>query len=405
MATKKGLAIHRIILALLLIAGLASDLGGQAVPHDDLVESQRRLDQMRREGAELREEMTQIRSRVSDLSSELSNLDRQVSTAAGLAAELEYQADQRESQIERNTYELLMTRDRLTERRAVLLRRLRDIYKRGPLPTIEVLLAAESFSDLLNRYRYLFLIARNDRLLAEEVADLENLLIARERALRSNLVQLANVRSEHTGEHEIINALLDQQRAALASVRSREDATAQRIAQIEADEASLAGRLSAIETERRASAALDGPGGAGTSPASAALGPSRMGTLDWPVLGTLLYGFGRVVQLGGETARWNGIGIGAPAGSPVAAVEGGRVVLAGPVDGYGPTVVISHGGGYYTLYLYLREIAVTEGQQVVRGRTLGTVGGQSVGEGPHIEFQIRLPGGQAADPLNWLRRR
>jgi septal ring factor EnvC (AmiA/AmiB activator) len=129
-----------------------------------------------------------------------------------------------------------------------------------------------------------------------------------------------------------------------------------------------------------------------------------MGTLDWPVEGRLLYSFGPVTQPNGTIVRWNGIGIGAPAGSPVAAVEAGTVALAGPFEGYGPTVVLSHGGGYYTLYLYLREVSVRIGDQVARGSMLGTVGGQASGEGPHIEFQIRLPGGQAADPLNWLRR-
>ncbi|MEX0911827.1 MAG: M23 family metallopeptidase, partial [Gemmatimonadota bacterium] len=96
---------------------------------------------------------------------------------------------------------------------------------------------------------------------------------------------------------------------------------------------------------------------------------------------------------------------GAPAGAAVRSVEGGTVVLAGPFEGYGPTVVLSHGGGFYTLYLYLRDIGVREGESVGRGQVLGSVGGESTSEGPHIEFQIRAPGGQAVDPIAWLQRR
>ena len=87
------------------------------------------------------------------------------------------------------------------------------------------------------------------------------------------------------------------------------------------------------------------------------------------------------------------------------AVEAGVAVLAGPFEGYGPTVVVSHGGGYYSLYLYLRDLSVREGDTVGRGQVVGRVGGSRTPEGPHIEFQIRSPGGEAVDPLGWLRRR
>lgn len=79
--------------------------------------------------------------------------------------------------------------------------------------------------------------------------------------------------------------------------------------------------------------------------------------------------------------------------------------MAGPFEGYGPTVVLSHGGGYYSLYLYLDEIQVQEGEPVARGQVVGSVGGTRTPEGPHIEFQIRAPGGEAVDPLTWLQQR
>ncbi|HEV2132603.1 MAG TPA: peptidoglycan DD-metalloendopeptidase family protein, partial [Longimicrobiaceae bacterium] len=86
-------------------------------------------------------------------------------------------------------------------------------------------------------------------------------------------------------------------------------------------------------------------------------------------------------------------------------VEAGTVVLASPFEGYGPTVVLSHGGGYYSLYLYLKNVAVREGAEVTRGQAVGTVGGSPSYQTAHIEFQIRAPGGQAVDPLSWLRQR
>ncbi len=129
-----------------------------------------------------------------------------------------------------------------------------------------------------------------------------------------------------------------------------------------------------------------------------------MGNLAWPVAGRVLYRFGRAPQEGGTSIRYNGIGIGAAAGTPVRAVEAGTVEMAAPFEGYGPTVVVSHGGGYYSLYLYLREVQVAQGAKIEKGQVVGTVGGEHTPEGAHVEFQIRSPGGQAVDPLTWLRR-
>jgi murein DD-endopeptidase MepM/ murein hydrolase activator NlpD len=72
-------------------------------------------------------------------------------------------------------------------------------------------------------------------------------------------------------------------------------------------------------------------------------------------------------------------------------------------------VMVSHGGGYYTLYLYLQSVTVSEGQSIMAGQTIGTVGGEQTPEGPHLEFQVRAPVRgtipEAVDPLTWLRSR
>ena len=154
-----------------------------------------------------------------------------------------------------------------------------------------------------------------------------------------------------------------------------------------------------VEEERRRTAT-----GAALAPTLLA---SDAGDLDWPVEGSLVYGFGRERRPNGTILRWNGIGIGAVAGTPVRAVKEGTVVLAGPFEGYGPSVVLSHGEGFYTLYLYLEDIGVVEGRRVESGQVVGTVGGTDTPEGPHMEFQVRSPQGgaspQAQDPLLWLR--
>ncbi len=67
-------------------------------------------------------------------------------------------------------------------------------------------------------------------------------------------------------------------------------------------------------------------------------------------------------------------------------------------------MLVDHGGGFYTLYLYLARVDVAVGQTIPAGHVVGRSGGSSTEDGPHIEFQIRGQGGIALDPLTWLKR-
>jgi septal ring factor EnvC (AmiA/AmiB activator) len=386
----------------------------------EIVESQRRLEEIRQERAQLRDELTRIRGQVHDVSAEMANLRRQVSTSAALLSELGFQVQQKNAEAEQTTRELLATQDQLAERRALLQRRLRDIYKRGPLPDVQVLLGARSFADLINRYKYLYLVARRDRNLVHEVDRLRDQLVLRDQELKRALEDIQYLAQEREQEHSQLQALAAEQGQTLSSLQVREQSTLRRANELAADERRMADLIGSLERKRREaerSAAASRPAerppaGAPTAsrpptvaagPSTPALTPADAGSLGWPVGGRIVYRFGRDVQPNGTVLRWNGIGIGAAAGSPVRAVEAGTVVLAGPFEGYGPTVVVSHGGGYYSLYLYLRDVGVREGQSVTKGQQIGAVGGESTPEGPHIEFQIRTPGGQPVDPLGWLR--
>ena len=130
-----------------------------------------------------------------------------------------------------------------------------------------------------------------------------------------------------------------------------------------------------------------------------------IGKLDWPVDGTIVYRFGRDTLPSGGIIRWNGIGIAAPVGTPVKAVEAGKVRLVGQFGTYGLTIVLEHGNGYYSVYSHLQDAAVKLGATVAKDETIGTVGGENSDYGPHLHFEIRGENQVALDPTDWLRKR
>lgn len=391
------------LLAAILLVAAAPPVTAQQETSQEILESQRRLESLRRQRGALADEMTRIRSRVTDLSEELENVERQVTSSAAAIQEVDFQIARWEEKIAVNNAELDTTRAQLAVRREVVNHRLRSIYKRGHLRTLQVLLAAESFSDLLNRYRYLDRVARTDRRLMEEVEQLETLLLTRERTLRGNIRELERARDAQEQEHLELAGLQEQQKAVLSRARSQEATTAERIASIERDEAALATMVAGIEarrTEHADSPRSDEPVGATGAYASFA---SLRGRLDWPVDGPILYRFDSTASASPTIPERSGLGIGGPRGAAVRSVAAGTVALAGSFEGYGPTVIISHGAGYYTLYLYLREVTVRSGAAVGAGETIGLLGGGPSAEAPHLEFQIRTPEGRVDDPLAWLR--
>lgn len=395
-----GRTLAIVGLGLAAVAGLA--LAQEESLQRQIQESQRRLEQIRGEREQLRRELENLTGQVHSVTAEIENLERQIGSSASVIAELNTQLAALAEQVNVTTRDMLWTHDRLLTREVVLRQRLREIYKRGPLAPIQVLLAAESFSDLINRYKYLHQIALFDRLLVREVSRLEGELEAQRERLALELEQLSGARTDKTRELEDLERLEQQRQRRLQGYTRRQSQARTRLASLAQEEERLREAIAELERARRARERASG------MPSTSTLRTSDLGSLNWPVEGSIVYRFGPERD-GGTTSRRDGIGIGAVAGTPVRAVEAGRVEYAGPRSLYGQSVIVSHGGGYYSVYLYMQSLDVGMGRQVEAGQILGRVGGAGTPEGPHLEFQIWEPGGggmpRPVDPVRWLQSR
>lgn len=382
-------------------AGAGPPALAQSQPSDlrrQLDESQERLAEIRAQRERLQRELDGLTGQVHDVSAEIDNLEQQIAASVSLLTELDIQLTALADQVTIMTRDMLLTRDELTARRAVLRERLRDIYKRGPLHTIEVLLSSRSFSDLLNRYKYLHDVALFDRLLVEEVEELEEALGDQRTGLASETERIGQLRREKVREVGELESLEQQRQRRLRSYASRQSQTRSELARLATEEEQLRAIVSRLEERRRAAEAEAG------AASVSALTTSDLGELDWPVDGEILFQFGPQRE-GNTTIDREGVGIRARRGTPVRAVEGGTVAFAGPRPS-GQTLILDHGGGFYSSYQKLEAVTVIEGQRVERGQMIGRVGGEP--SNPHIEFQIYEPssaGPRAVDPVRWLRDR
>lgn len=109
-------------------------------------------------------------------------------------------------------------------------------------------------------------------------------------------------------------------------------------------------------------------------------------SFDWPVdRAALTRGF----KVAGNGQHW-GVDLAAPRGTEILASGDGEVIYVGKgFRGYGRLVIIEHAGHYATFYSHLQNFRVEEGDKVVRGDIIGTMGDSGNARGVHLHFEMR----------------
>ncbi|MDX9783260.1 MAG: M23 family metallopeptidase [Spirochaetia bacterium] len=123
----------------------------------------------------------------------------------------------------------------------------------------------------------------------------------------------------------------------------------------------------------------------------------------WPVRGYITSWYSwRRDPFTGKNSFHNGIDIGVPSGTPVAAAMEGSVSEAGYSPIMGNYVMLRHPAGWQTLYAHLSSILVKKGQYVPRGNRVGLSGNTGYSTGPHLHFTV-YKNGKSVNPINVLQ--
>ncbi len=363
-----------------------------------LRQQQDALDKLRRERSDLEARMQTLQRNARSLAEEVSNLEAQRTTTKRLVTALDEQLGTITKEVAEASTGLARAEQEIISKRAVLERRMVDIYKRGRLYEAEALLSAQSFAALVARYKYLHDLTLYDKGLVRRVESLRNDIITQRELLVRLQEEVQRNRTEKDREANRLASLEGQRQRTLVVVQRSAAQTRERLMQIARDEARLAGVIAGFETARRR--AEMAPNAKPAAPST--IRTSDLGRLDWPVDGTILQGFGLVSGVDGTRTKSNGIRISAPMGTPVRSIAAGEVALAEAFSTYGRTVIIQHGGGDYSIYGSLDRLDVRKGQMIPKGAVIGTVGAADPDLPPHMYLETR-PKGRAVDPLAWLR--
>ena len=129
--------------------------------------------------------------------------------------------------------------------------------------------------------------------------------------------------------------------------------------------------------------------------------PNYFNGYTWPTTGIITSGYGW---------RWGrmhrGVDIAGPIGTPVVAAASGVVESAGwNSGGYGNLVDIRHADGSMTRYAHNSRLLVRPGQQISQGQQIAEMGSTGYSTGPHLHFEVHLPGQGTVNPIAYLPNR
>jgi septal ring factor EnvC (AmiA/AmiB activator) len=358
----------------------------------EMQETETGLDGLRKALEEKRRQAAEIADREQDLLGDIQRINEEMEVNRQLLEKLGEKKAVLMSDLEVTRRELHVAEGRLSTAEEMLNRRLRAIYKFGRVEVMEVVLLSRTFADLAKRVYYLSMVADHD---LELIGVFEDRVETR-RVLLDH-IELKKARIDEVGaevERETRNLELkkEQRDALVAQLKEKRyyyENLARKLEEASRNLEELLGDLEVKHEEAR----YEGTPFEG-----------RPGRLMWPCEGTVVGEFGvETHPRFGTIIRNNGIDIKALPGTKVRAVARGDVSFAGTLTGFGNCVVISHGGGFYTLYGHLESIMVSQGYPVREGDAVGTVGETSTPEGAVLHFEIRQ-GREALDPAEWLLR-
>src|SRR2546423_2082918 len=278
--------------------------------------------------------------------------------------------------------------------------RLIDMYKQSEPTTVDVLLAARSFNDVLDQLDYLGAVATQDKRVAAQVATAKRQVkVARQKTtkVRRSVSQETRVIDARAQQQAILRGELLASRTTLKGARSDKSRalviTRKQVQGEIAESKALESASAQLAAKLQAAQAQAGAAAAGSTTNTGA--PSGSGFI-WPLSGPITSPFGM---------RWGtlhpGIDIGVPTGTPIHAAGSGTVIWCGWMSGYGNLVMIDHHNGLVTLYGHNTSVAVGCNQDVSQGQVVSYSGCTGFCTGPHVHFEVRLHG-SAVDPFGYL---
>ena len=359
------------------------------------------INALKTEISQLRSKIQTAESRERSATNRISSLDEEISLTAKLIQSLKLEEEKTRAKIFQFKNDILKNENELEVLRLRYKERVVNAYRKGNLTDLERVFSSTTWRQAIYRAQYLKIISDIEKKLTKKIEkllieisqqklELESILRDNLNLVRDKAQQISSYRNMRINREKELNRIRNDKKA-LANYIDEKEAG---IIQLESIIKKVLEDKARFEREIRIRQQQE----ALKTKSFKAL----KGQLPWPSKGRVITKFGRQWNSKLKTTTENpGIDIKGQPGSPIRSVLGGVVTTITYIRGYGTTIIIDHGGGFYTVYSHVTNIQTTVDGQVRNGDIIAYMGDSGSINGSKLHFEI-WGKGQKLNPEQWL---
>ena len=353
---------------------------------------------------QLRSKLKKAESREKSTSYKISSLDEEISLTSRLVQSLKREEEKTRVHITQLQESLLKNENELDILRIRYERRVVNAYLKGRITDLEKVFSSTTWRQAMYRTHYLKIISEIERKMTKQIErlliEISSQKLELEVALRENLIlkrekekQMNSYRNMRIKREQELNRIRNDKKA-LANYVDEKEAGVQQLENIIKRVLEDKARFEREARIRQQQAALK------TKSFN-----SLKGQLPWPADGRIIAKFGRQWNPELKTTTENpGIDIKGQPGSAIRVIIGGVVTTITYLRGYGTTIIVDHGSGFYTVYSHVTNIQINVDSEVRNGDVIAYMGDSGSINGSKLHFEI-WGKGQKLDPEKWLSKK
>lgn len=405
-ATKKMLKVNSILfVAVVFLIGNTLHAQTSNNIKDKIYDRGEELEDLRTTIEDLRKELKQKKSTEVNVLRQIGQLGKKLDFTNRLIARLGQEIEIRNTGVTESRIVVKASKAHIVKLKKRFAKRAVKMYKTGTYSDFELLLTSASVSQFFYRMKYMKLINDYDRKLYSSISSAIRNLNEKEKYLLKGISEREKIIDENKNEKRNLSKNRVSRRKLLKRVQKDKGALAQLVKEKEIAAKQVEAIITVLEDERKRLEELARlrkvPIEELTLDAEFA---SHKGKLIWPVVGRVTAKFGRRRHPQLKTITQNsGIDIAAKEGVEVVSVLRGRITSITWIRGFGNTLIIDHGAGYYSVYTHLGEIYVIPNEIVASGQKIATVGDSGSVDGITLHFEI-WHNREKQNPSLWLRK-
>ena len=359
------------------------------------------INKMKEEIEELSSKLRKANINETTTSKRITNLDEELALINKLIQSLKKEEDLNRNKINILKKDINTKEDELNTLRERYEQRIINTYLKGRVSDLEKVLSSTSWRQAVYRTQYLKIISAIEQKMTKEIEGLLLTINKNKLKLESLLRQSISLKREKQKQMTSLRKMRIKREKELTRIRQDKSALANYMQEKAAGVKQLESIIKKVLEDKARSEREERIRQQQEALKTKEFNLLR-GQLPWPTEGRVISKFGKQWNSRLKTTTDNpGIDIKGQPGSPIRSTMSGIITTITYIRGYGTTIIVDHGGGFYTVYSHVTNIQTSVDSEVRSGDVIAYMGDSGSVNGSKLHFEV-WGKGQKLDPEKWL---